>query len=87
VVVRVPSDLDLRLLRIAGTANMYRQGGSYRLSVPTKAARTLSRGTSGPEDVLFLIETDKGILIVTLQKLLSNEKLSYFAKYGASSAP
>ncbi len=71
-------EIAIQILDLLGTAAPFKQGGSLRITLPKKMARTYA--SKSPKEVLedvtfFFIRTNMGVLMCTLADLSSNVSL------------
>ncbi len=72
-------EITLKMRRVLGAASPYSQGGSLRITLPRQVAQMYGLEKWSFKElekkVFVFVETDKGILVVPLEKVLELKEL------------
>jgi len=73
----VEGEVTLKIKEVLGTAIPFAQGGSWRLTIPKRVASRygLERPKGEPYISFVFVDTDKGILLLPLTKLVNLKTL------------
>jgi len=69
------SSIIIQVLKVLGVSQPFSQGGSWRVTIPKEMVKLFNLESEEETTRFIFLKTDKGVLIVPLQKLVTPEAI------------